>query len=382
MVFSDLLSLSYPADSDSQNVFEARVARFFSYSISNMLGLVYGAFLISLVLYLKGAVISHIVIHFSFTAVIAMSVFFISKYVEKNKPSGRQLARLLLLRVVLGCAIGLLYGLACYILPEATAETGIYLLMMIYLVSISVAIFQYSVIPIYYMLFNLFMFFPLSINLLINDYEYSEVLILLLVSEVVIFFSKGIKVSVNEIKAITLNLALEKEISEHIVTQNRLEKMALYDDLTKVANRYLFKSSAEVCLERAKNKGLSMALLYIDLNDFKDINDNYGHIIGDQVLIEVAERIRKQVRSSDLVSRLGGDEFSVILEGFDVVKEKNSLINNISDTLNENVQIGDIIIELRASIGIASYPQNGNTLDELLHIADANMYKQKRVLAS
>lgn len=303
----DVLSLSYPASTLKQELFHAKVFSFFSYSISNMLGLIFGALIISLVLHTQGASVDSIAVYFMMTAAIALSVFFLSLYVEKKKPTAQLLHKLLILRVVLGCGIGLMYGMACFILPIETAAIGVLFLVLIYLVSISVAIFQYSVIPVYYILFNIFVYVPVFVFLLLNDIENNFLLIFLLIIGMVLFFSKGLKVSISAINAIVINLELQSEISEHIDTRKKLQNMALYDDLTKVANRFLFKKSAEASLDRAINSGQTMALLYIDLDNFKYINDHYGHYVGDKVLIETADKIRARVRTSDLVARLGGD---------------------------------------------------------------------------
>lgn len=374
----DVLSLSYPRETIKRELFHAKVFSFFSYSMSNMLGLILGALLISLVLYLQGALIGSIAVYFMITATIALSAFFLSLYVEKKKPTDLRLHKLLILRVVLGCGIGFMYGIACFVLPIETAGVGVLFLVMIYLVSISVAIFQYSVIPAYYILYNIFVYAPLFVFLFLNEIENSSLLILLLITGIFLFFSKGLKVSINAINALTVNLELQSEISEHVETRKKLQDMALYDDLTKVANRFLFKKSAEASLDRAINSGNTMALLYIDLDNFKYINDHFGHFVGDKVLIETADKIRARVRASDLVARLGGDEFVVILENFNKGDAGRSLIDDIYNGLNTVVDINGHSINVCASIGSACYPLNGSTVEAILHAADEDMYKHKK----
>lgn len=374
----DVLSLSYPTDTIKRELFHAKVFSFFSYSISNMLGLIFGALLISLVLHSQGTPIDSIVPYFMMTAAIALSVFFLSLYVEKKKPTAQQLHKLLVLRIILGCGIGLMYGMACFLLPTESAGRGVLFLVLIYLVSISVAIFQYSVIPAYYILFNVFVYVPLFVFLFLNEIENFFILVLLLITGIVLFFSKGLKVSINAINALAVNLELQSEISEHVETRKKLQDMALYDDLTKVANRFLFKKSAEASLDRAISSGHTMALLYIDLDNFKYINDHFGHFVGDKVLIETADKIRARVRASDLVARLGGDEFVVILENFNKGDAGRSLIDDIYNGLNTVVEINGHSINVCASIGRASYPLNGSTVEAILHAADEDMYKHKK----
>ncbi len=295
----------------------------------------------------------------------------------KNKPAKHKLANFLKLRVALGCAIGLMYALAVALLPEKNIEQPILFLLSIYLVSIAIAIFQYSVIPSYYILFNISIFLPLTIFLLSKPNEISAITILLLLSGIILFTNKGLKVSLSEINSIKVNLKLQTEIAEHVITRQKLSEMALYDNLTKVANQNMFEDSAKSSIRKACDNGYQMALLVIDLNGFKQINDKFGHDIGDKVLIEVADSIRKNIRSSDLVARLGGDEFVVILEHYNLGEIKVNLIESIQRSLNKDIDIEGNIVELRASIGTSIYPHDGDNLKTLLQNADVRMYDQK-----
>ncbi len=372
-----MLSLKYPADPESQLVFQERVARFFSYSTSNMISLTFGAVLIASILTLKNADQFAVLFLLLVTSFVSLSTFLLAQYVIKHKLEGNRLAMFLHLRVFTGCLIGLMYGIAVFLLPVESAETGLLLLLPVYIVSISIAILQYSVIPSYYALFNISIFLPLFIYLPLNPGKSSLMIFILLASGIFILVSKGLKISRSEINAIKLNFELQKEITEHVVTHNKLQKMALYDNLTKVANRHLFEKSATISLQRSVNNKQSLALLYVDLNDFKAINDRYGHSIGDKVLIETAERIRSRVRSSDLVARLGGDEFVIVLENYNSSKVSVDLLNSITAALNDVIEVDAVPIALNASIGVGIFPEDGATLEELLHAADRKMYTQK-----
>lgn len=379
MTVVNLWSITFPADHLEQQVFEARANRFFDYSISNMLGLIYGALLISLVLYIKETTNKLIIAHFVITAFIALVVFFLSLYVKSTRPTGLKLQRMLLIRIFLGCCIGFMYGIACFLIPAHNLEIGMTFLVLIYIASISVAILQYSVMPVYYILFNLSVYIPLFYAIATNNLEHEVLFTLLLISGMVFFLTKGLKVSVSEVNSIVVNLELQEEISGHKVTKKKLQEMALYDHLTKVANRHLFKQSAEACLDRVKLNNRSMALLYVDLNNFKHINDHYGHSVGDQLLIKAAELIRAQIRSSDLVARIGGDEFVIILENYDNIKMQMTIEREINASLNKEVTVEGHNIMMSASIGCASYPNDGRTIEELLNSADRNMYEQKQL---
>lgn len=378
MALAELFSLSYPDDSMKQKLFHAKVFRFFSYSISNMLSLIYGSFLISLVLYVQGTEVSYIIIYFSTTTIISLSAFFISIYVEKVKPEKHKLQNILVARIFLGCCIGFMYGFASFMLPADAIETGVLFLIIIYLISISVAIFQYSVIPTYYILFMFSVFIPVFMCVYLSQAYHYWLIYLFIISAAVIFISKGIKISANEVSSIFLNIELNKEAEEHLETRNKLHLMAMYDGLTKVASRYHFNERSEYLLDRAKNNNYSLTIIYIDLNYFKEINDRFGHTVGDSVLFKAAEILRSKVRSSDLVARLGGDEFVIILKGLDNAGLKASLLKDICNSLNREIDIKGNKINLSASIGIASYPEDGNTIEEILHAADTHMYKNKQ----
>lgn len=374
---SRLLSLSFPVNIEDQKVFRQRTFRFFSYSIANMMSLIYGAALIALVLYFYGAETRLISLLFLMTSAIAVVLIVVSRHVIKTKPDRHKLTFFLKIRVFLGCLIGLLYSLAVVLLPDKNIELGIFFLLFIYLVSIAIAIFQYSVIPIYYILYNLSVFLPVSLYLLYKPNEISNLILIMLISGTIVFISKGLRISKNEIKSIEINLKLQREIAAHVITRQKLREMALFDNLTNIANRYSLEERAAASMLKASNNGQHIAFLFIDLNDFKLINDQYGHDIGDKVLIKATQSIKENIRASDFVARFGGDEFVVILENYNLDKIKVNLIESIQASLNKNIEIDGITIKLSASIGTSIYPHDGDNLQALLRNADISMYKQK-----
>lgn len=374
---SSLLSLSFPANIEEQEVFRQRAFRFFSYSIANMMSLIYGAALIALVLYFYGAETKFIILLFLITSTIAVVLIVVSRHVLRTKPDKSKLTFFLRARVFLGCLIGLMYALAVVLLPDKNIELGIFFLLFIYLVSIAIAIFQYSVIPIYYILYNLSIFLPVTLYLLYKPNEISNLILVMLISGTIVFISKGLRVSKNEIKSIEVNLKLQREIAAHVITRQKLREMALYDNLTCIANRYSLEERAAASILKANGNGQHIAFLFIDLNDFKLINDQYGHDIGDKVLIKATQSIKENIRSSDFVARFGGDEFVVMLENYSLDKIKVNLIESIQASLNKNIEIDGITIKLSASIGTSVYPHDGDNLQALLRNADISMYKQK-----
>ena len=130
-------------------------------------------------------------------------------------------------------------------------------------------------------------------------------------------------------------------------------------------------------LTQARRHGWQMAVMFIDLDKFKNINDSYGHDIGDQVLITVAKRLQTFIRSEDMVSRWGGDEFICIMFNVNLEAEVISLANKIADEIAKECEFDGIVISISATIGIAICPKDGETADILFKQVDRAMYRSK-----
>ncbi|MBK5937611.1 MULTISPECIES: diguanylate cyclase domain-containing protein [Halorhodospira] len=160
-------------------------------------------------------------------------------------------------------------------------------------------------------------------------------------------------------------------------SQEQMRHMALHDHLTGLANRALLLDRLEKALEWARRNRESVALLFIDLNHFKPINDEHGHEVGDRVLQELATRLTGAVREVDTVARHGGDEFVILLEGVDSRRAAERVADNIVASLDEPVTVNGLAFPVSLSIGIALYPEHGSSADELQRVADDAMYAAK-----
>lgn len=171
-----------------------------------------------------------------------------------------------------------------------------------------------------------------------------------------------------------LDITARKEAEE------RLTRLALYDSLTALPNRTLMRDHLLQALTRARRREGAVAVLYVDVDNFKDVNDEYGHTIGDAVLVEIAQRLRSCLRASDTAARIGGDEFVIVCEdlvGEDSQFEVEALSRRIGVALHEPIDLAVGQVQLEASTGVAlGYP--GSDPDELLRHADAAMYEAKR----
>ena len=161
-------------------------------------------------------------------------------------------------------------------------------------------------------------------------------------------------------------------------TETEMLRMARYDGLTDLPNRTLFHDRMEMALRRAKRDKEHLALLYIDLNEFKDVNDTFGHEVGDFVLREVAHRLSASVRDSDTVGRMGGDEFTVLLTNIGGAPCARLVTDKIHAAIARPLELGGRAFSISASIGAAIYPEHGNNREQLFRRADAGMYAVKR----
>jgi diguanylate cyclase (GGDEF)-like protein len=168
---------------------------------------------------------------------------------------------------------------------------------------------------------------------------------------------------------------LERQLQE---SHQRLRTLAENDSLTGLANRYYFDESLRAAILRAKRHDEKLALLFLDLDNFKFINDGLGHVVGDLVLKEVADRLVHVVRAGDIVCRLGGDEFAVLAHNFDSQDSISQLAQRILDDLRRPIMVGTSENIISSSIGIATYPDAGETASDLLKAADMAMYRAKQ----
>jgi diguanylate cyclase (GGDEF)-like protein len=177
-----------------------------------------------------------------------------------------------------------------------------------------------------------------------------------------------------------LHLAEADEVGQSLIKASQMLQEARHrghhDALTGLANRVLFDQIVDHQLLICARNGDPLAVLYIDLDGFKSVNDTHGHATGDELLREVAARLKSGIRSSDLAARLGGDEFAIVLVNTGI-RAAATAAGKLADGVSAPYRIGQLTIEISASIGIASYPDSGTSSEALLHSADQTMYKAK-----
>ena len=172
-------------------------------------------------------------------------------------------------------------------------------------------------------------------------------------------------------------LTAVNNIDERKQAQEELRHRAFHDELTGLPNRAMFMDTLSRTLHRAERKCGTFSILFIDLDHFKGVNDNYGHKVGDLLLQEVSLRVRQCVREGDLVARLGGDEFVILIEDDGPFDEVSHIAKKLQTVLEPVHMLDGHALMVTASIGISRYPQDGTEVDDLLRNADSAMYRVK-----
>ncbi len=179
----------------------------------------------------------------------------------------------------------------------------------------------------------------------------------------------------NEVKAV---IAVGQDVTESFESQKRINNLAYYDPLTKLPNRILFLEKLEASIKKTSLKGYSFAVLMLDLDGFKEVNDLLGHAVGDLLLRESAMRLENCLRSTDTVARLGGDEFAILLSDIHENQNAGKIASKILESLKKPILIDGSELFITASIGIVICPYHSRKASDLVKFSDIAMYQAKR----
>jgi diguanylate cyclase (GGDEF)-like protein len=183
--------------------------------------------------------------------------------------------------------------------------------------------------------------------------------------------------SVVMVAVLAVNRRLNLEITRRLTAEKRLLYVASHDALTQLPNRALLDDRLSQALLSHQREQAHFALLFVDLDGFKQINDHYGHPIGDELLVRVAQLLGKAVRGSDTVARFGGDEFVILLNRVQDLDAATQVADNILQSLSSPFTIEGVNVDIAVSIGVVIYPRDGDTAIGLLKKADQLMYQAK-----
>ena len=279
---------------------------FFGLARGNMAGILVGTVLIGVVLQIGGASLSALALWVCLILISSLAVTGFERHVRTLEITTSNFKSLLNVRIGLGACVAFLWGVAGYLLPSTGTQVQDTYLFIILSTLVTVGTLGYAAMPAYYLIINAVSLVPLSAKfayqlLTLGDNYYLLLLVLAVTWQVVVMKKAG-QVSITVIKAIQVNEQLKDEIEEHKRTRAVLEMMAQQDPLTGLANRTLFSDRLNQTLTMAHRKNLRFAQLYIDLDHFKPVNDQFGHATGDLLLKAVASRILGCVRESDTVA--------------------------------------------------------------------------------
>lgn len=172
-------------------------------------------------------------------------------------------------------------------------------------------------------------------------------------------------------------VAIFSDISAQKAEQEQIKHYAFYDPLTDIPNRHFFNETLHRALARSERTQETIALLFLDLDKFKPVNDNYGHDVGDQLLVEIAIRLKSILRADDFLARLGGDEFIIMLNLSEDKEAMRKIVNRCLEVIARPFMIDGISIDIGVSIGVACSNEVGSNANALLNLADKRMYKAK-----
>lgn len=177
----------------------------------------------------------------------------------------------------------------------------------------------------------------------------------------------------------TINYAgLFTDITQHHKDEEQIRQLAYYDALTGVPNRRLLEDRLEHAIRHAHRKEMLLAVLFMDLDRFKEVNDTLGHAVGDELLLQFTQRVQGCLREDDTLARLGGDEFIVLLPELEKLDDVMLVADRLIDINRKPYQIDNHSVQVGSSIGISLYPRDGTTVQELINGADIAMYRSKR----
>jgi diguanylate cyclase (GGDEF)-like protein len=168
-----------------------------------------------------------------------------------------------------------------------------------------------------------------------------------------------------------------RQLAEDERDRETIRRLAYHDELTGLPNRALFKDRLDVAMARARRNGSTLAVMLMDLDRFKDINDTLGHTVGDRLLQGVGDRLRATLRDSDTVCRMGGDEFLLLCPDLDHSEEADVIARRVVTATRGAFVVGDLQLRVTTSLGIALYPDHGIDCDTLIRSADIAMYHVK-----
>ncbi|MBW8183189.1 GGDEF domain-containing protein [Shewanella nanhaiensis] len=379
------LLLSSPVNDFENRVYTARIARYFSQSIRNSSLLLMASLVLSFYQFYLDSSLILLAIWQSIFAVTIIAVYLIDKngnaLVAQNADYPN-LRKKLTQRFFFGLLIALLFGISPFILLGNVPLDHVQLYYIFLICLFAIILISNISFPEYYIAYGILILPPILLHALTRFDDHSQGVIafssFFLLIGVLLMSRKSIEMSKSALNEVVYSITLKDQMLEMMEMQELIEHQAHHDELTGLANRRKFEEEAVKIENRAKNFGGIFGLIYVDLDKFKPINDTYGHQYGDWVLQEIAKRITSCTRETDLVCRMGGDEFCVLIQNVTDKAELEHLSGLLKNRIKMPFAIDGIDFKLGASMGAAIYPADGKSVDSLVSSADHKMYAEKK----
>lgn len=358
-----------------------RVRIFFNLARGNMVALLMGALVVILVLWLGGVAWPALLVWGGLLSLACAGVLQFERHARRVGITPANGRRLLHQRVGLGALVALFYGVSGFLLPGAATRDADFFLFAAMTTVVTVGALSFNVMPLHYRTLTAACFGPLVLHYLHRWVVHADAYYLLLITVsaiwLVVVLRKASRVSATAIEAIVLNMRLQDEVEEHKRTKASIQMMALQDPLTALGNRRHFDDVLMRAIGNAQRNRSRFGLLAIDLDDFKPVNDRFGHAVGDALLRSVALRLQSATRSGDFCARVGGDEFAVVMGGLANAAACQDAAIKVRALLEPPHPLGSVEAASGASVGWATYPDDGKDLESLLAVADRRMYSDK-----
>lgn len=367
-----------------EKVYLERVQQYFGHAYGNVIGAAIAIAIIRYVLNDAGVPERNQLWWMTITGLFLLMVPIIEFRFRTAKVTIHTATRWVLSRMFCGGMVIVMFGLSPLLFSDSVSLLHEMLIFILLMAFITVSALSYAVMPSYTVVLTLGTMTPITVRFLMQDSPMHTLLVFISVVIQAFVVVKAFQVSRSAISAIRLNQQLMDEVQSHKHTQDQLEHIATHDMLTGLPNRQQLMRRLSEIIDSAEETGHQVAVLFLDLDGFKAVNDAYGHDAGDTLLREMASRLRSVMRSNDLVARVGGDEFVLVSQVEEPIESKpndqiKSIAARIVSVVEQPVSLPDHKTgQVSASIGIALYPDDSRDLQDLIRFSDNAMYAVKK----
>jgi len=365
---------------DRVNIERAKV--YFGNTAGSLWALVLGLILADVLLYVFDVSHTAILLWSCVMLCLGVCVYLYETGVIKKGFCKKTLTHQVFVRLLIGFAIAWVWGFFAELMPN-NSMIGYTLSFIAMSTFINIGMLSFSVLPMQYYLYCIGALIPLEIKLCYNFFIFNDSLYLILAAVFLlcqaVLLKRALTNSHTAIRAIILNEKLKDEIEKYTEAQEHIAFLAYHDHLTGVWNRHYIETYLESLSAQYDTTKKRFGVILIDINRFKPINDTYGHHYGDDLLVQFTQNLQAHLPANCLLARLGGDEFIVVCEEIESFQMLESNMLELKRVLDTTYTTNDITLKNSASVGCALFPLDAESLDELLHIADERMYKDKRI---